>query len=185
MASAPPFVFHQPKHARPEHDTTHPHRARLPVIPDLRFEHSYLRSIRPYIQVRKLSNSENSQKRREESEDEPGYEKVDLSIVDKGKGKELEPTAIPAVVGEVVDIQWNKVIWITTRDQVISPLLQGALWALASYFLTPFVAQLGGKVGGYVRSKIHPREGGGITWLRNTVKRFQLVNNDRSHVGQS
>lgn len=29
---------------------------------------------------------------------------------------------------EVVGVEWRKVLWITTRDQLISPLLQGAIW---------------------------------------------------------
>ena len=52
--------------------------SRLPVIPDLRFEQSYLRSIAAY------TSSEN--------------------------------------------IDWKGVFWITARDQVISPLLQGTVW---------------------------------------------------------
>ena len=33
---------------------------------------------------------------------------------------------------EVITVEWGKVLWITTRDQVISPLLQGALWCVTN-----------------------------------------------------
>lgn len=73
-------------------------------IPDLRFEYTYLKRIVPYVHVQRRGE-------------------------DKGKGKEGEETAESAEGGqEVVTVEWGKVIWITTRDQVISPLLQGALW---------------------------------------------------------
>jgi hypothetical protein len=51
----------------------------------------------------------------------------------KGKGKEKE--ADGAEPGDVLEIQWQDIAWVTTRDQVLSPLLQGALW----YALRPFV----------------------------------------------
>ncbi|KAI5123226.1 hypothetical protein M0805_001315 [Coniferiporia weirii] len=38
---------------------------------------------------------------------------------------------------EVVGIDWRKVAWITARDQLISPLLQGAVWGVASIFIRP------------------------------------------------
>ncbi|TXT13773.1 hypothetical protein VHUM_01140 [Vanrija humicola] len=42
-----------------------------------------------------------------------------------------DATASQAIVrGHGVDVQWGKVAWITVRDQVISPLLQGVFWGL-------------------------------------------------------
>lgn len=29
---------------------------------------------------------------------------------------------------EIVSVQWRKVLWITLRDQIISPLVQGTVW---------------------------------------------------------
>ncbi|KAJ7621193.1 hypothetical protein FB45DRAFT_754312 [Roridomyces roridus] len=46
------------------------------------------------------------------------------------KGKERE-TATP---GDVLEIQWKDVAWVTTRDQVLSPLAQGALWCVIAFF---------------------------------------------------
>ncbi|KAJ3485745.1 hypothetical protein NLI96_g4747 [Meripilus lineatus] len=82
---------------------------RVHRLPDLRFEQSYLRSVRPYVNVERISVEE-------------------LGRDEKGKAVAVED----ASPREVIQVQWNKVLWITTRDQVISPLLQGALWYVSS-----------------------------------------------------
>ena len=54
----------------------------------------------------------------------------------KGKGREIQidlsqplTTASSSKSAvEVLEIEWSSVAWVTLRDQVISPLLQGALW---------------------------------------------------------
>ncbi|KAJ7254629.1 hypothetical protein B0H12DRAFT_1233293 [Mycena haematopus] len=131
--SHPPFVVHDPKHVDPE--TEQPRRAALHNVPDLRFEYGFLRSVRPYFRLR---NSDS-----------------------KGKGKEkvTEETDVSGP-GDTLEIQWLDVAWVTTRDQVLSPLLQGALWAIAGHFLTPLYGQ--------ARSFIpSPPEGGIAKWLRS------------------
>lgn len=72
-------------------------------IPDLRFEYTYLKRVRPYVHVQRKTEDKNTDKEGEE-------------VAEDTEGE------------EVVTVEWGKVIWITTRDQVISPLLQGALW---------------------------------------------------------
>ncbi|KAJ7054070.1 hypothetical protein C8F01DRAFT_922601, partial [Mycena amicta] len=42
------------------------------------------------------------------------------------KGKEKEPSRMQP--SEQLEIQWLQVGWVTLRDQVLSPLAQGALW---------------------------------------------------------
>ncbi|KAI0263212.1 hypothetical protein BC834DRAFT_997638 [Gloeopeniophorella convolvens] len=60
---------------------------------------------------------------------------------------------------------WQSVLWITTRDQVISPLLQGALWGTASVLLQPLARSLAGWW--KERRTLRPgAEGGGAGWLR-------------------
>lgn len=113
MAAKPPFVLHQPKHQHPE-QRSHGHHTRLPIIPDLRFEHSYLRSIQPYVAIRHVPT--HSTNLESEYVNLDGSEEVE-------KGQELQN-----VRSEVIHIQWGRVTWVTTRDQIISPLLQGALW---------------------------------------------------------
>ena len=94
----------------PSASTSHRDSApRVNRLPDLRFEQSYLRSIRPYVHVERVESGE-------PQKDE------------KGKAIAVED----AQPREVIEVQWSKVAWITTRDQVISPLVQGALWWVSS-----------------------------------------------------
>lgn len=86
---------------RQEHaDLTH---GTIP-LPDLRFEKTYTKSIRPYVHL-----------------DSPAS-RADSSL-DQARATLLASGA----EGEVITIEWGKVIWITLRDQVISPFLQGAV----------------------------------------------------------
>ena len=87
-------------------------RRRIPPVPDLRFEYSYTRSVSQYVHVERVPPP-SSEKGKEKAMD--GEEEQDSSAVAVG-------------AGEVVRVDWRRVIWITTRDQVISPLVQGALW---------------------------------------------------------
>ncbi|KAF4583423.1 hypothetical protein EYR40_010877 [Pleurotus pulmonarius] len=95
----------------------HHHPARIPAIPDLRFENSYLRSIRPFFYVRRIYVAPDAK--------EPDYDHADVALAASHK----------AAISEEIIIDWAKVLWITTRDQVISPFLQGAVWGIAGHFL--------------------------------------------------
>ncbi|KAF9010114.1 hypothetical protein BDQ17DRAFT_1273845 [Cyathus striatus] len=168
MAANSPFIIHRHKQVELGRNTER--SSFQPPIPDLRFEYSYLRSIRPYVQLRRSTPLP-------EDSDDGEYEKIGLTLAEKGKQKQSD---IPAVGGEIIDVQWNKVLWVTTRDQVISPLLQGALWALASYFITPFFADAGRSMGTFVRTHLPSKEGLGISWLRNQLKQLRLVDTKHS-----
>ncbi|KAF8888574.1 hypothetical protein BD779DRAFT_1523757 [Infundibulicybe gibba] len=171
MSSNPPFVLHRPKQQNVDSLDAHPHRSRLPVIPDLRFEHSYLRSIQSCLEFRPVTtDTQVSESHRAEY----------AEILEGEKENHHQGTSQPA---QVLHIRWGKVLWITARDQVISPLLQGTLWAVASYFLHPVSAQLGAQVGTLFRSKAPPREGPGVGWLRDAAKRLGMstgTSNQRS-----
>lgn len=105
-------------------------RSRLPVIPDLRFEYSYLRSIRPYFHIKRSTSESAGAHPADPALEDQEYETINIP----GDGKDTErndkislsPT--PILASEIIHVQWGRVIWITVRDQVISPLLQGALW---------------------------------------------------------
>ncbi|KAF7324738.1 hypothetical protein MKEN_00515500 [Mycena kentingensis (nom. inval.)] len=76
------------------------------------------------------------------------------------KGKERQEPG-----SEVLDIQWGHVGWVTLRDQVLSPLAQGALWAIAATVFSPVVSQM--------RTVVpRPRlpEGGFVKWLRGLIQ---------------
>ncbi|TFK84379.1 hypothetical protein K466DRAFT_496699 [Polyporus arcularius HHB13444] len=132
-------------------------RRRIPPVPDLRFEYSYTRSISPYVHV----------------------ERVPAPPSGKGKEKavdgeeEQDPLAAAVSSGEVIRVDWGQVIWITTKDQIISPLVQGALWGVASHFLRPLGALLGAHVRGWwakgSRKSGDVPEGNGAHWLRNWI----------------
>ncbi|KAL0959911.1 hypothetical protein HGRIS_011576 [Hohenbuehelia grisea] len=170
-SSNPPFVLHQPKHQHPE-EPTHSPLSRIPIIPDLRFEYSYLRSIRPFVKfTRTPANSASlSPKPLAES----GYEIVS----EKGKEKE-SPTSSPTTPEvavqptETIQIQWGKVLWVTTRDQIVAPFLQGALWGVAGYFLVPLMARARKGVASFFVSrlpKLRPGEGKGAASLRGWAR---------------
>ena len=119
----------RPRDGYPAHKHSTPDsRSRLPVIPDLRFEYSYLRSVLPYIQIER-SSSASILTDVHPTDPAHEYERINIPGDQKeteGNDKTLSPT--PVHTPEIIHIQWGKVIWITVRDQVVSPLLQGALW---------------------------------------------------------
>ena len=134
MASYMPAA-ERPKDGYPAHKHSTPDsRSRLPVIPDLRFEYSYLRSVLPYIDIER---STPAPVLTDVHHVDPahGYERInlpgDLKETD-GNEENLFPT--PILASEIIHVQWGKVIWITVRDQVLSPLLQGALWLVFFLF---------------------------------------------------
>ena len=57
---------------------------------------------------------------------------------------------------EIVSVQWNKILWITARDQILSPLLQGTLLQVLPYYLLPFVRTDGTGNRGFVGLFIRP-----------------------------
>ena len=107
---------HQHNHTRfPEDPTSHPHHPRLPIR-DLRFEYSYIHSIQSHVEFRRGTQGESTTNNDDTRSDED----------ESGCRKEKEPR--PLSTYEVINIQWGKVAWITIRDQIISPLLQGTFW---------------------------------------------------------
>ena len=101
-----------------DHDH-HSHRARslaLLPIPDLRFEQSYLNSIKAFVHIEQTSIP---------NEERPDIGRDVIPIVDSSH--------------QLVRISWGRVVWATTRDQIVSPLVQGALW-YASFLLSQFFA---------------------------------------------
>lgn len=98
----PPLVYREYKDQyRRRSQIPDQHRPRLPPIPDLRFELSYLRSIRPYIHILGSNTSSN----------------IDEKDTNNAAAKE-----------ESIEVEWGHVLWVTARDQIMSPLFQGALW---------------------------------------------------------
>ena len=86
----------------------HEHRRTIsvPPIPDLRFEHTYLRNIRQHVRV--------------ENAKLPGASDM----------KEKNEAQEASLGTEVVHVRWGKVLWITVKEQIVSPLVQGMLWCV-------------------------------------------------------
>ncbi|WWC69570.1 uncharacterized protein I206_103513 [Kwoniella pini CBS 10737] len=146
----------------------------MPVMPDLRFEQSYLLSIRPYLTPHPTSK---------------GITKKGLIEKGKPSGTLVTSAEEDRVFhwGREVDVDWKNVIWVTLRDQVISPLVQGALWGWATIFLattgTILRANLyppnhvnRGRITGGPISKVDQARGGSIVgqsgWWKNWVGSF-------------
>ncbi|WRT67013.1 uncharacterized protein IL334_003979 [Kwoniella shivajii] len=107
----------------------------LPIIPDLRFEQSYLLSIRPFLTPRPTAEG-----------------KAEKGPIEKGKpsGTLVTSSEEDRVFhwGREVDVEWKKVVWVTLRDQIVSPLVQGALWGWATIFLA--------STGAVLRANLYP-----------------------------
>ncbi|KAJ8081814.1 hypothetical protein PM082_007660 [Marasmius tenuissimus] len=69
---------------------------------------------------------------------------------------------------EVIEIQWGHVFWVTMRDQVLSPLVQGTLFAILGFYFSPLSSRLGRKL------KKSRKEGLGVGWLRGWIQNLGL-----------
>ena len=141
MASdSPPEPYHH--HSKHTHGgnrhQTHP--PRLPVIPDLRFEYSYLRSIGPYVSVERISarSTMNVELVAEDDYISLGAEGKEKEVLEEDKRVVKLQSTMVSSPREIIHLQWQKIFWVTLRDQVISPFLQGALWCVR---LVGFVAK--------------------------------------------
>ncbi|KAI0918513.1 hypothetical protein AcV5_002487 [Taiwanofungus camphoratus] len=149
---------------RKEPYATHSQRHHIPAVPDLRFEQSYLRSIAPYVRIERLKVEGNDEKGKRKAVEANGEREGDGSVV----------VPVASVPRETIQIQWGQMLWITTRDQVVSPLLQGALWGVAREFLHPMMSILRAQIQswwdrGATRANGPHTEGHGVGWLRNWI----------------
>jgi len=153
-------------------------RPKGPPIPDLRFEQSYLSSIQSFISYAspkptspsspKKAQSAKSVRRKEAQETS---EK--LGIVDSGDAGNNE--VVDSLYGTPIDIKWKGVAWVTTRDQLISPLIQGTVWGVLGIFLMPMSTQAGQSIRSFfglgLRKRPLARDGTtDIGWWRKWVK---------------
>ncbi|KAJ9477053.1 hypothetical protein PHBOTO_000721 [Pseudozyma hubeiensis] len=108
--------------------------SKLPTLPDLRFEQSYLATIRNFLHEEQPSSSNHH----DESEKQPSthdsgedhHHKVELTHGKAGGDHELW-------LGNL-RVEWFPILYVTVRDQLLSPLVQGAVWGLGGLLLTQF-----------------------------------------------
>ncbi|WWC61222.1 uncharacterized protein I303_103802 [Kwoniella dejecticola CBS 10117] len=137
---------HQHQHQHQHNDHSDHLRARkegrkrvkqnMPVMPDLRFEQSYLLSIRPYLTPHPTAQAIDKKGAVEKSSKPSG------TLVTSAEEDRIFHW------GRQVDVDWSNVIWVTLRDQVVSPLVQGALWGWATIFLAT--------TGAVLRANLYP-----------------------------
>jgi hypothetical protein len=197
-----------------EHEHRH-RRPQIPTIPDLRFEHSYLRSLKNCLHIQ-FSDAQTDSKNLGESHhwsvEGSEYEKVEhRQDGSKGSDESSEPMVAievaPAVRGaenllptfKITHIDWRNVLWITTRDQVIMPFLQGMVWGVAGTYLTPLSKRLFGK---WSKSNLNLKDkqaaaseklrqkmgsfddGEGAQWLRRWAKGVGIAHTDSGASGR-
>ena len=100
-------IHDQHEHRHLEHLRFAPDRRNaqtMPPIPDLRYEFTYLKNIRPHVHVERITEDSTDEKSIELSNDSSSH--------------------------EVVRVEWGNVLWITFKEQLVSPLVQGALWCV-------------------------------------------------------
>ena len=91
-------------------------RKRLP-IPDLRFEQVYLKRIQDCIHI-------GPRDVKEKGKVLPGVVEID----DTDFTSSTHTTPLINSSQRIVRIDWGRIFYITLRDQVMMPLLQGMLW---------------------------------------------------------
>eukprot|EP00918_Siedleckia_nematoides_P006696 GHVU01014604.1.p1 GENE.GHVU01014604.1~~GHVU01014604.1.p1 ORF type:complete len:199 (+),score=5.58 GHVU01014604.1:74-598(+) len=83
------------------------------AVPDLRFEQGYLMSIRPFFYLQPETTPINPERtNRTDNVDDLYY------------------------LGRNFRVKWALVMWVTLRDQMFYPMMQGALWGTMSLFIT-------------------------------------------------
>jgi len=116
------------------HHTSYKCKEKLPTIPDLRFEYSYLRGVRQYVHVERMYSISTQQHRRMSTK-ELLNDHGNVGLPDMTSQGGYQRTFVQSTSQspkEVIHVQWKEAIWATTRDQVISPFLQGAFWSVVA-----------------------------------------------------
>ncbi|KAF8317170.1 hypothetical protein DL93DRAFT_2165825 [Clavulina sp. PMI_390] len=151
-----------------------------PPIPDLRFEQSYLLSIQSFISFPAASTSTKPPKSSNIDHSVGRHESMQtsekLGLVDSGDSGQNE--VIESLYGVPLDIRWRGVAWVTIRDQIISPLVQGALWAVIGISVAPLVNNAGKSIralfglGPQRRPAGSPSSQNEMNWFRRWVRSF-------------
>ncbi|SPO34912.1 uncharacterized protein PSFLO_00383 [Pseudozyma flocculosa] len=125
----------------------------LPAVPDLRFEQSYISTIRGFLhetdkeQAQQEKSEELDEKRSSgQRDDAEGEVEVgdESSSAAPQKPHHLQRTRASDGEREIwigaLRVEWVPLLYVTIRDQVLSPLVQGAVWGIGSILLGKFSA---------------------------------------------
>ena len=118
MTSSHDYPPDYPFHPHDLEDEGYSTRKRLP-IPDLRFEQVYLKRIQDCIHVEPVTRDAKEKGRAQPAE-------VDMQDAEFTAYTHVTPLVNSSQ--RIVRVDWGKILYITFRDQVMMPLLQGMLW---------------------------------------------------------
>ncbi|KAJ3927536.1 MAG: hypothetical protein NXY57DRAFT_903731 [Lentinula lateritia] len=172
MSSKAPLLRHEHLHEYSDRQSSAAHsRPHFPPLPDLRFEVTYLQSIQPYIRFHQRPANARPANAKTKI---PDFAKIDQTT-------SMKTESLKLLEGEeVIEIEWMGVLWITVRDQIISPLIQGTLWALVSFYVSPFSARVGhGLVERLPSRPASTKKGRGAELFRDWVKGLGLSSSTR------
>ncbi|SPO20679.1 uncharacterized protein UTRI_00155 [Ustilago trichophora] len=99
---------------------------KLPTLPDLRFEQSYLATIRGFLHEDQPTAAEDESSSLNEKQDH--HHKVEITHSNAKDVHELW-------LGNL-RVEWFPILYVTVRDQLLSPLVQGAVWGLGGLLFT-------------------------------------------------
>ncbi|KAH7925079.1 hypothetical protein BV22DRAFT_1129278 [Leucogyrophana mollusca] len=155
------------KHHEGRLDSAPAPRKRLP-IPDVRPEQVYLSRIRSCLHIEPRPSS---------VEEKEKIGPVAPVLEDEERAAYTAATHVSPLVDssqQITRIDWGKLSWITVRDHVIMPLLQGIVWGVVGQYYRPFISLAGSRLRGDSNPRANPVEGGGVGWLRSWVKKLGL-----------
>ncbi|KAF8488079.1 hypothetical protein JB92DRAFT_3018286 [Gautieria morchelliformis] len=165
-------------------DRAHPHGRLSPgklalSIPDLRFEQSYLLSLQRFIHhddaqecfiARTDAKIANSARKGEKLTKEKS-----IDMAGKSSGTEAGFYGVP------LRLDWGGILYVTIRNQILSPFAQGAALLVLTLYLRPFLRTLGGRIRKHVirswRSTFPPLEPHiqvGTGWMRKQLREFSV-----------
>ncbi|KAG1823431.1 uncharacterized protein BJ212DRAFT_1444586 [Suillus subaureus] len=157
------YVYDFSDHIRAKHGELNEgletaHRIRLP-IPDIRFEQTYLSRVQTCLHVEEIAGKGGG---------------VDSPLsTDDSLTAATHVSPIITSSQQITRIDWGKLAWVTVRDQVIMPLLQGMLWGVVGTYYHPFVDIMKSSLRGKPAPPL-PVEGEGVGLLRSWAKKLGL-----------
>ncbi|OJA21573.1 hypothetical protein AZE42_04121 [Rhizopogon vesiculosus] len=134
------------------------HRIRLP-IPDIRFEQTYLSRVLTCLHVEKVTGR--------------AGDATSPSSIDDPFTAAAHVSPLITSSQQITRIDWGKLAWITVRDQVIMPLLQGMLWGVIGTYYRPVLGVMKSSLRGKTALP-NSVEGEGVGWLRRWARGLGL-----------
>ncbi|OAV89439.1 hypothetical protein PTTG_28690 [Puccinia triticina 1-1 BBBD Race 1] len=116
-----------------------PHRLSAIHLPDLRFEQGYLMSLMPFFH---FDHAKPLDKQKQPADDSPRSSQPYVfgqdDLVPKEASDATSTEADNYYFGPNFRVEWKMVVYVTLRDQLLYPLIQGCLWGSASLVLSHF-----------------------------------------------